>query len=206
MPYAIRNREGLPPPTRGIHKAGQRPRYQDGSTPAHAGNTKRLSAKSPAKAVYPRPRGEYPDCLGTRRKRQGLPPPTRGIRLACPKQACLYRSTPAHAGNTIARRCASRRSKVYPRPRGEYLPSNAPSDLPVGLPPPTRGIREPAGALRAAHRSTPAHAGNTEGGYAKPPHCAVYPRPRGEYPIIGSITKSSSGLPPPTRGIRRAQQ
>ena len=51
-------------------------------------------------------------------------------------------------------------------------------------------------------RSTPAHAGNTFSTIALRSRARVYPRPRGEYENQSALIRNSSGLPPPTRGIR----
>ena len=111
----------------------------------------------------------------------GLPPPTRGIPAAACTRPCPWGSTPAHAGNTRSRLYASLPLGVYPRPRGEYLPSRPLSRLNEG--------------------STPAHAGNTARKSWSTRMRRVYPRPRGEYGWLAMSMDSSAGLPPPTRGI-----
>ena len=179
--------QGLPPPTRGILWLHLQQNPDTRSTPAHAGNTLCKLPKTNGDKVYPRPRGEYIQLLSCSRCSQGLPPPTRGIRCAGGAGVALVvvlGSTPAHAGNTAAHRSSTSMSKVYPRPRGEYrraLTMNPPYN---GLPPPTRGIQNVPRSSLPPDGSTPAHAGNT----TAQPHPArttsVYPRPRGEYPLV----------------------
>ena len=71
----------------------------------------------------------------------------------------------------------------------------------MGLPPPTRGIRQQGLYPSETERSTPAHAGNTgESGYSTN-LTRVYPRPRGEYEMLEPENEDWWGLPPPTRGI-----
>ena len=70
---------GLPPPTRGIQRLSAVRPAANRSTPAHAGNTPRRDSPSRADKVYPRPRGEYLDISVRAVKKDGLPPPTRGI-------------------------------------------------------------------------------------------------------------------------------
>ena len=115
------SRTGLPPPTRGIRFRLLSPCVCPGSTPAHAGNTTALGIGIGIRRVYPRPRGEYSWRWTGKPAIAGLPPPTRGIRAHLPYGASLSRSTPAHAGNTIAAALDTDDAGVYPRPRGEYL-------------------------------------------------------------------------------------
>ena len=91
---------GLPPPTRGIRPLSRQMIKQYGSTPAHAGNTKRGADNRRASLVYPRPRGEYGQRLSRGRGVRGLPPPTRGIHSGSALNCAYIGSTPAHAGNT----------------------------------------------------------------------------------------------------------
>ena len=113
--------------------------------------------------VYPRPRGEYFNNQFYFYGGNGLPPPTRGIlgigAIRCP----CARSTPAHAGNTVASHPPGGGITVYPRPRGEYIQSVSHRSLLCGLPPPTRGILFQRHAQLPLAGSTPAHAGNTHG-------------------------------------------
>ena len=133
---------GLPPPTRGILIGGALAAIILGrSTPAHAGNTGWHPAISRSTKVYPRPRGEYAITPSTDPRDYGLPPPTRGIPHEVQQLQAPSRSTPAHAGNTYSDTPHSAASGVYPRPRGEYREHPPLSMPPVGLPPPTRGIR-----------------------------------------------------------------
>ena len=90
---------------------------------------------------------------------------------------------------------------VYPRPRGEYQGGMDAAQAAEGLPPPTRGIRAGAALWIAGLWSTPAHAGNTDGGQRLQAQIAVYPRPRGEYTMEDLRRDVAIGLPPPTRGI-----
>ena len=91
---------GLPPPTRGIPCGNCGLTGASGSTPAHAGNTQAHRAASARAMVYPRPRGEYLKRATKPLGGQGLPPPTRGIRIRLTAILTRVRSTPAHAGNT----------------------------------------------------------------------------------------------------------
>ena len=176
---------GLPPPTRGIHRAKPETRAYVGSTPAHAGNTTCYLVSQFRYRVYPRPRGEYTPILSLCGIIAGLPPPTRGIPELRRRGNERHGSTPAHAGNTDAGGRLSRQGAVYPRPRGEY---GCRGQIPLthrGLPPPTRGIPCSRRSTLIISGSTPAHAGNTAPAGAGLAQQRVYPRPRGEYSPSG---------------------
>ena len=155
---------GLPPPTRGIRQCRCPARSRIRSTPAHAGNTEQVPAIAVIQGVYPRPRGEYAAISGTQSTSAGLPPPTRGILSPRLSRADTPRSTPAHAGNTVAPDVPAHCQPVYPRPRGEYVAICERAPALKGLPPPTRGIPMQRRKARGHLRSTPAHAGNTRAG------------------------------------------
>ena len=72
---------GLPPPTRGIRGSLACLRLPMRSTPAHAGNTAKAAGQGINDSVYPRPRGEYGPVGAGVPSSEGLPPPTRGIRI-----------------------------------------------------------------------------------------------------------------------------
>ena len=137
---ACRGSGGLPPPTRGIRMQVRPLALHQGSTPAHAGNTRASPTSSSRLPVYPRPRGEYPGRKPTSITSPGLPPPTRGIQADSSMRPPSPRSTPAHAGNTRARLKRAHTGEVYPRPRGEYRAASIATLAALGLPPPTRGI------------------------------------------------------------------
>ena len=194
---------GLPPPTRGIPQRNPHGYASLRSTPAHAGNTRPVTSLSSRARVYPRPRGEYTPFRALGRNHRGLPPPTRGIPIRDGERAASGRSTPAHAGNTAVGMRNIPPAAVYPRPRGEYTHIWTGIWGSWGLPPPTRGIHHRALHHLLHPRSTPAHAGNTYPEVVVLHTRPVYPRPRGEYRTRQKTTLSGSGLPPPTRGIRR---
>ena len=193
---------GLPPPTRGIHSRPKSRALHIRSTPAHAGNTYHVQHEPASGEVYPRPRGEYGSWRFAARVSNGLPPPTRGIRVQRAARCHHRGSTPAHAGNTAAAIWAAGLVRVYPRPRGEYALFHIGERGGIGLPPPTRGIPTRTECALLMRRSTPAHAGNTQGCAGHIASHEVYPRPRGEYASSLDAPAARAGLPPPTRGIR----
>ena len=112
---------------------------------------------------------------------QGSPPHTRGIR---PFHLCRVQCpgiTPAHAGNTQLFLFWYLVLRDHPRTRGEYSLIKVLSDMSMGSPPHTRGIRRRKKERTRRSGITPAHAGNT-------PETALTVHPR-------------EGSPPHTRGI-----
>ena len=109
---------GLSPPTRGNPQANPVATALRGSIPAHAGEPAAHNQILGCDRVYPRPRGGT-NCGGVIDERgRGLSPPTRGNPSDRKFQTLDFRSIPAHAGEPAARRAASARGWVYPRPRG----------------------------------------------------------------------------------------
>ena len=151
--------QGLSPPTRGSRTGSNGRDLRRRSIPAHAGKPERKVRSGPSSRVYPRPRGEAAGSEQERLRLGGLSPPTRGSPRRGADPVERRRSIPAHAGKPPRRRASTRRSRVYPRPRGE-APSGTESPGPAaGLSPPTRGSPLAFLRHRVAPGSIPAHAG-----------------------------------------------
>ena len=71
--------QGSPPHARGILNTASGTIFQNGITPACAGNTDCRQCTTSADRDHPRMRGEYPLLLHTKRKIKGSPPHARGI-------------------------------------------------------------------------------------------------------------------------------
>ncbi len=196
---AAQNR-GLSPLTRGTQ---QPERQETGSVrfiPAHAGNTPAAPVRHDARPVYPRSRGEHNGKPQLYCRLRGLSPLTRGTLPPLPLERQDIRFIPAHAGNTSHASALRRGLTVYPRSRGEHhLPFVMLSGT-SGLSPLTRGT--PAARRRVVWglRFIPAHAGNTTTTRRMASFIAVYPRSRGEHPIIPWVGGKRRGLSPLTRG------
>ncbi len=89
---------------------------------------------------------------------------------------------------------------VYPRSRGEHSGSLFNPDHGHGLSPLTRGTRAQARGDVPLYRFIPAHAGNTQRRGTQPGNSAVYPRSRGEHPVVFPEFIHDVGLSPLTRG------
>ena len=109
-------------------------------------------------------------------------------------------SIPAHAGKPPPGWMSSRRTRVYPRPRGETPPGIPGSGSGRGLSPPTRGNPSSVSLIRTRIGSIPAHAGKPWKTMLLWAMLVVYPRPRGETTFPSLSLKVASGLSPPTRG------
>ncbi len=150
--------------------------------------------------VYPRPRGEALNNREENTLPDGLSPPTRGSHEVPHGPTVVVGSIPAHAGKPPRLRRTRKRTKVYPRPRGEARsPFSTLTHWP-GLSPPTRGSLARLYQCHAGYGSIPAHAGKPARipRWTVPPR--VYPRPRGEAASARVAPASCHGLSPPTRG------
>ena len=168
--------------------------------PAGAGNTPAEPAAAPQVAVYPRWRGEHRfipvrDVSGV-----GLSPLARGTRALRITRVSKPRFIPAGAGNTVQFSGFSISRQVYPRWRGEHMPSYSRLLRSVGLSPLARGTLRHRQPQHEEHRFIPAGAGNT----FIPSHAhkarSVYPRWRGEHFPAPARYSSSPGLSPLARG------
>ena len=139
---AVRQLNGLSPPTRGNRRDSPSSPLTPGSIPAHAGEPCRAQGVNGRRAVYPRPRGGTTQaslaCCGF----HGLSPPTRGNHPCERAQGVSGRSIPAHAGEPVSLVDTVPVSTVYPRPRGGTPRENAIRRENAGLSPPTRGNRK----------------------------------------------------------------
>ena len=129
----------LPPQARGRHRAHHGGDQRRGATPAGAGTTLSPASETISSRSYPRRRG---DDIGrgqhSRRDRE-LPPQARGRRGRPFLQAVRRGATPAGAGTTTARPRRPRRSRSYPRRRGDDRPRQPRPRRASELPPQARG-------------------------------------------------------------------
>ena len=152
------------------------------------------------RTVYPRWRGEHPAGMCRVQLDAGLSPLARGTLVRLMQGILSERFIPAGAGNTRWRRRRQILQTVYPRWRGEHKSGgilNKPDD---GLSPLARGTQFHACPARAGVRFIPAGAGNTPGFGMKSRSGPVYPRWRGEHPLIPCNPGGPHGLSPLARG------
>ena len=131
---------------------------------------------------------------------QGSPPLTRG-QLPHGCGHCLDRGiTPAHAGTTFSRLHSELVNQDHPRSRGDNVKTrDDPSENP-GSPPLTRGQQRIRHSEAVCEGITPAHAGTTINPVGFFLRLGDHPRSRGDNRTYTTITKSSWGSPPLTRG------
>ncbi len=130
----------------------------------------------------------------------GLSPLARGTLNISSSNRTSIRFIPAGAGNTSLKTTGVKWTTVYPRWRGEHKSGgilNKPDD---GLSPLARGTQFHACPARAGVRFIPAGAGNTPGFGMKSRSGPVYPRWRGEHPLIPCNPGGPHGLSPLARG------
>ena len=87
--------------------------------PAHAGNSRRHSARDPPTPVHPRACGEQAAAPMLVMSRTGSSPRMRGTDQPSGPQCSDDRFIPAHAGNRCRSECCCRQTAVHPRACGE---------------------------------------------------------------------------------------
>ena len=192
---------GLSPPTRGILKQGERVSRAERSIPAYAGDPPKRFRLHACHRVYPRLRGGSSWRATQPSHRQGLSPPTRGIRAHPRPRGGGGGSIPAYAGDPCQSAAAFAILTVYPRLRGGSVNWQCWAQSGCGLSPPTRGIRLRIALFGALDRSIPAYAGDPPIAGAASNKRQVYPRLRGGSECGAHRLQAGAGLSPPTRGI-----
>ncbi len=151
-------------------------------------------------SVYPRWRGEHFINDSARRRVTGLSPLARGTRHRFISGASSSRFIPAGAGNTYCALLLDFYYSVYPRWRGEHLPTCCKYRISAGLSPLARGTRHSLVRERGSCRFIPAGAGNTCLDELSVYVLAVYPRWRGEHHHFKYGAHRNTGLSPLARG------
>ncbi len=152
--------------------------------------------------VYPRWRGEHSVHALLDPAAYGLSPLARGTPSGNVPGSTGRRFIPAGAGNTRSPHARHFIRAVYPRWRGEHTLAAAQADIANGLSPLARGTLYDNGQFFAPGRFIPAGAGNTPGFGMKSRSGPVYPRWRGEHPLIPCNPGGPHGLSPLARGTR----
>ena len=133
--------QGRSPLTRGRRRDKNRWFDDNGSIPAHAGQTRGLIPPPCASRVDPRSRGADHGQAPVERNGLGRSPLTRGRRLCGQRSNPSERSIPAHAGQTCGRSRRRGRRQVDPRSRGADRPVDRIRHRHPGRSPLTRGRR-----------------------------------------------------------------
>ena len=141
-------------------------------------------------------------CADRSGRAKGLSPRTRGSPRPAGAGADHRRSIPANAGKPHPVGRSPRAGRVYPRERGEALPTRPPAVPSQGLSPRTRGSL--IGGIWSPRKcgSIPANAGKPHRRGQDGTGARVYPRERGEAMAAMSAAELSPGLSPRTRGSR----
>ncbi len=151
----------LSPLTRGTHGNGCDRQRDPRFIPAGAGNTASDYRSVAIGAVYPRWRGEHTDKQPHSLFRFDLSLLARGTLLNNVVNSVSWRFIPAGAGNTVPISRARQRWPVYPRWRGEHLPTAHGVRSFDGLSPLARGTQQSRRPAPLPSRFIPAGAGNT---------------------------------------------
>ena len=172
----------LPPRTRRIQHPRHGGAFYDGTTSAHAENTRQARRGTHRTWNYLRARGEYNGVQAASFQRKELPPRTRRILASGLVFGCCNGTTSAHAENTILNVMIHLTLGNYLRARGEYIKEAAQGLSEPELPPRTRRIHRCAASVCVIMGTTSAHAENTCGRTGGCCGSWNYLRARGEYP------------------------
>ena len=191
---------GSPPHARGKDHLVAHQLVHAGITPACAGKSAALDPRSRQSWDHPRMRGEKRAQASTFRKIEGSPPHARGKDIFRNPLRKEQRITPACAGKRAQSPRPHGSSPDHPRIRGEKVDGAERVAIIQGSPPHTRG-KDLAGAHgHGLDRITPAYAGKSPAGPARPCTDTDHPRMRGEKPLCVSAPVSGGGSPPHARG------
>ena len=200
-----RRERGSSPLTRGKHCRPFRHCRYSGLIPAHAGKTRRPGPDPGRPRAHPRSRGENRHCVGSRTRREGSSPLTRG-KLSSRSRAKPVRGLiPAHAGKTTAASPGRQASPAHPRSRGENVLVTQPVLQHRGSSPLTRGKHGHRNEQIPVPGLIPAHAGKTAPRALNRAGRRAHPRSRGENHMSRSATRACLGSSPLTRGKREEQ-
>ncbi len=194
------SRSGLSPLARGTLELSNRPGSASRFIPAGAGNTSLSTAGRKFGPVYPRWRGEHFAVSTSHFSRSGLSPLARGTLELSNRPGSASRFIPAGAGNTDKGIYEKGSETVYPRWRGEHRLVCSAAGNTCGLSPLARGTRGHQPPRTYALRFIPAGAGNTLRQKPSSALFAVYPRWRGEHPLVFVGEMPRVGLSPLARG------
>ena len=173
--------------------------------PACAGNACASAGGCRRTPVHPRICGEHLAQRDGMDTAYGSSPHTRGTQRRRHKLPRAGRFIPAYAGNAQCSVFRSIEGAVHPRIRGERSSNNNNFFNGDGSSPHTRGTRGAAGEEPGQPRFIPAYAGNAAGRESRACPRTVHPRIRGERMFSMSISCTTSGSSPHTRGTRVAR-
>ena len=171
---------GSSPLTRGKLPVPSAARTCPGLIPAHAGKTRTAGGPPCPSRAHPRSRGENRHWVGSRTRREGSSPLTRGKHLRPVHRRRREGLIPAHAGKTPPPSAGLTGAWAHPRSRGENAIMAFTGVLMKGSSPLTRGKqgRGPRGC--GGPGLIPAHAGKTACTPTGWRHPSAHPRSRGE--------------------------
>ena len=174
-----------------------------GLIPAHAGKTRRFSARSRQVRAHPRSRGENQPNPPRSQHQAGSSPLTRGKRKDAGAPQPRRGLIPAHAGKTDPGWPHRGRSRAHPRSRGENSRIRSASLPAMGSSPLTRGKPDSSDSDGITTGLIPAHAGKTRGATNDARRRGAHPRSRGENTFAAPMMFLTWGSSPLTRGKRR---
>ncbi len=203
IPGAASGSGGRSPRVRGRHHRSDSDVGDVGSIPAGAGETATTSMRR--RRVRVDPRGCGGDCLAghAQHLRQGRSPRVRGRHLVTCLALAAVGSIPAGAGETRPRPASEWAERVDPRGCGGDFAREPRNSFRTGRSPRVRGRRAAIRPSRAAPRSIPAGAGETQRPATPTIPTRVDPRGCGGDRAKRRYRHARSGRSPRVRGRRR---
>ena len=191
---------GSPPRVRGTDTPLIDATWEQGITPACAGNRRFLLPRCKVSQDHPRVCGEQVYFDQETLLDMGSPPRVRGTAALCPDKDLRNRITPACAGNRKTGTEGRAKMEDHPRVCGEQSIRHASSSGPRGSPPRVRGTVWQEIMDEQRLRITPACAGNSAWWAAGQGRMEDHPRVCGEKILRWLRARPDSGSPPRVRG------
>ena len=172
----------LPPHTRGCTRTELPRGDAHAASPAHAGMYPSPFPMPPLPPRFPRTRGDVPELRVGIRRRDALPPHTRGCTQRCWKLSDWVPASPAHAGMYPWFRFRFRLRTSFPRTRGDVPETFTGVSVSSALPPHTRGCTPAPVGRHPPETASPAHAGMYPLQEPVRPPASRFPAHAGMYP------------------------
>ena len=194
---------GSSPLTRGKRQLPKRRGVVPGLIPTHAGKTNTAPANAATAGAHPHSRGENMPGTQESATLEGSSPLTRGKLFPAIASRAEDGLIPTHAGKTGGSITLSNSTRAHPHSRGENHGVQSRIVNQTGSSPLTRGKPYKTAYTPKALRLIPTHAGKTCAPSPASGLTAAHPHSRGENSWLPSLTRTTLGSSPLTRGKPR---
>ena len=175
--------------------------HDNGSSPAHTGNTDAWQLAGFSTWAHPRAYGENNAYALRTGLIQGSSPRIRGKRNRKPTRPRTHGLIPAHTGNAQTGQCEQRCGRAHPRAYGECPPTTTSIMIRLGSSPRIRGMLISVWVVRFPAGLIPAHTGNAIFGTEPWAGLWAHPRAYGECLAPSTPELERRGSSPRIRGM-----